>query len=160
MPIGKTEARSGEDDDLDDDEDGEDVTRCVCRRFDYPGVPVPVGEGSKKDPRNHPLAGTETLSGGTFIQCESCNVWQHGGCVCILDDAKSLEHYFCEQCRPDMHKVYTGSKGYDCETILQSMRDVADFVEQAKTLSVSTLPRHHESPVRKERGRQFCRTNC
>ena len=52
-------------------------------------------------------------TGGMFIQCDTCKVWQHGGCVGILNEEMSPEEYFCEQCRKELHKLATTSKGYD-----------------------------------------------
>jgi len=43
-------------------------------------------------------------AGEFFVQCEMCNVWQHGQCMGIRnEDAVKADHYFCEQCRPDLH---------------------------------------------------------
>ena len=50
--------------------------------------------------------------GGLFIQCDVCKVWQHGGCVGIMDEAASPDEYFCEECRKDLHKVTSSPKGY------------------------------------------------
>jgi hypothetical protein len=101
------------DDELDDDIAEEDeVTRCLCGMQEYPGPPSDAGKS--KDGQlsigDADLLGEE--SGGLFIQCDVCKVWQHGGCVGIMDEASSPENYFCEECRPDLHKVMTSSKGY------------------------------------------------
>ncbi|KAI0279343.1 hypothetical protein BGY98DRAFT_969102 [Russula aff. rugulosa BPL654] len=43
-------------------------------------------------------------AGEFFVQCETCNVWQHGQCMGIRnEDAVKADHYFCEKCRPDLH---------------------------------------------------------
>lgn len=81
-------------------EDNE-VTRCVCGNQDYPGPPIVDDDA-------------EDLSedvGGLFIQCDSCSVWQHGGCVGIMDDSMTPENYYCEECRPDFHKIFTNEVG-------------------------------------------------
>ncbi|KAK4991635.1 Histone deacetylase complex subunit [Elasticomyces elasticus] len=52
------------------------VVRCTCKRHDYPG----------------------SGPGGFFIQCDSCSVWQHGGCVGIVDESSAPDTYFCEIC--------------------------------------------------------------
>lgn len=79
-------------DDLDDDIAEEDeVTRCVCGYQEYPGLPSDAG--------------------GLFIQCDICKVWQHGGCVGIMQEEASPDEYFCEECRKDLHKVTTSPKG-------------------------------------------------
>ncbi|KAF9696286.1 hypothetical protein EKO04_005624 [Ascochyta lentis] len=89
------------DDDLDDDMVEEDeVTRCVCGYQEYPGPPSDAAKSLEGD----------DLS-GLFIQCDICKVWQHGGCVGIMDEAASPDEYFCEECRKDLHKVTTSPKG-------------------------------------------------
>lgn len=107
-------------DDIDEDDADGEVTRCVCGQLDYPGPPVPLSDGS----RNHngkdngkltSLAAAEGLpedAGGLFIQCDKCHVWQHGGCVGIMQEELSPDNYYCEQCRKDLHKVTTGARGY------------------------------------------------
>jgi len=98
-------------DELDDDMAEEDeVTRCVCGFQEYPGS-ASTADASK------PGAGptdTEVQAddlGGLFIQCDICKVWQHGGCVGIMQEEASPDEYFCEECRKDLHKVMTSPKG-------------------------------------------------
>jgi hypothetical protein len=96
-------------DDLDDDIAEEDeVTRCVCGYQEYPGLPSDAGKpGSAltdSDAQGDDL-------GGLFIQCDICKVWQHGGCVGIMQEEASPDEYFCEECRKDLHKVTTSTKG-------------------------------------------------
>jgi hypothetical protein len=47
-----------------------------------------------------------------FILCDGCSVWQHGGCVGIVEESQSPDKYFCEQCRPKQHSVHRDVKGY------------------------------------------------
>ncbi|BFZ56673.1 Transcription factor bye1 [Savitreella phatthalungensis] len=86
-----TPATNDEDEDDDDEarvnntstaaaDDSADAIRCVC------GQTEEVEDDDK-----------------TFIQCDKCQVWQHAPCVGLSDDAIP-EQYFCEQCRPDLHK--------------------------------------------------------
>ncbi|KAI5297681.1 hypothetical protein KEM56_004623, partial [Ascosphaera pollenicola] len=49
--------------------------------------------------------------GSLFIQCDACKVWQHGGCVGIMDEEASPEEYFCERCRGDLHRIVIDGKG-------------------------------------------------
>ena len=98
------------DDELEDDIAEEDeVTRCVCGYQEYPGPPsdTPKSMSALADPDVQ----ADEL-GGLFIQCDVCKVWQHGGCVGIMDEAASPDEYFCEECRKDLHKVTTSPKGY------------------------------------------------
>ncbi|TPX24094.1 hypothetical protein DIZ76_013437 [Coccidioides immitis] len=109
-----------------DEEDGdeEEITRCICGQQDYPGLPpssretigrsslkAGVKEESNQDPS---AAASEILSddaGSLFIQCDSCKVWQHGGCVGIMEEALSPDEYFCEKCRKDLHRVIVSGNG-------------------------------------------------
>jgi hypothetical protein len=72
--------------DQDDEIDEEEAeTRCICGQLDPPD------------------------ENGLFIQCEKCQVWQHGFCVSISDDVP--EKYWCEKCRPDLHTIIVSSEG-------------------------------------------------
>lgn len=103
-----------------EDEEGEDeVTRCICGHLEYPGMPIPVDDSPKINSKgidvSDPSAAPTTLpedAGGLFIQCDVCKVWQHGGCVGIMDEAMSPDEYFCERCREDLHKITTAANGY------------------------------------------------
>ncbi|KAJ4294988.1 Histone deacetylase complex subunit [Kalmusia sp. IMI 367209] len=101
------------DDELDEDIAEEDeVTRCVCGQQEYPGPPSDAGkskDGQLSSVTEADLQGDD--AGGLFIQCDICKVWQHGGCVGIMDEAASPEEYFCEECRKDLHKLMTSPKG-------------------------------------------------
>ncbi|KAF2818350.1 PHD-finger motif-containing protein-like protein [Ophiobolus disseminans] len=96
-------------DELDDDMAEEDeVTRCVCGFQEYPGSPSDaIKSGSALADPDVPA---DDL-GGLFIQCDVCKVWQHGGCVGIMQEEASPDEYFCEECRKDLHKVMTSPKG-------------------------------------------------
>lgn len=85
-----------DDDDVDDDEE-EEVTRCLCGHAEYQG-----DDGSG-----------DSTSDGFFIQCDKCHVWQHGFCVGIMDSSSAPDEYWCEKCKPDLHKLITKPHGYD-----------------------------------------------
>ncbi|KAH7235840.1 hypothetical protein BKA59DRAFT_287418 [Fusarium tricinctum] len=92
-------------DDLQEEED--EAVRCICNAEDYPGRP-PV-EGADLEFFNA-IEFTEEVT-GFFVQCDVCKVWQHGACVGIFSAESSPDEYFCEQCRKDLHKIYTASNG-------------------------------------------------
>ncbi|KAJ9155197.1 PHD-finger domain-containing protein [Pleurostoma richardsiae] len=79
----------------DEVEDDNESVRCVCKKQEYPGPPT-IEEDTK----------LEDLA-GFYVQCDICKVWQHGGCVGIMSEESSPEEYFCEQCKPEFHKIYT-----------------------------------------------------
>jgi hypothetical protein len=104
----------------DDDEivEDEETTRCVCGQLEYPGPPIDasprgVRSGSKSHtaPSVTEADGQSDEAGGLFIQCDKCKVWQHGGCVGIMDEAASPENYFCEECKPEFHQVLKSITG-------------------------------------------------
>ena len=95
-----------------EDEGEEEITRCICENLEYPGLPVSLSDTSRAAAKGdtNPAALTEDTT-GWFIQCDGCKVWQHGGCVGIMDEHTSPEEYFCEQCRKDLHKINTAANG-------------------------------------------------
>ncbi|KAL4788663.1 hypothetical protein BJX76DRAFT_344777 [Aspergillus varians] len=111
-------------DDEGDEEDEEEVTRCLCGQQEYPGLPLSRREalgrngarGAIKDenPLNISADTSDLMSddiGSMFIQCDSCKVWQHGGCVGIMDEAMSPDEYYCEECRKDLHRISSEANG-------------------------------------------------
>lgn len=83
----------------------EDVTRCICGLQDYPGPPLSEAFESVditqiEDP------------GALFIQCDGCSVWQHGGCVGIIEESQCPDKYYCEDCRPKQHDLHNDARGY------------------------------------------------
>jgi hypothetical protein len=50
--------------------------------------------------------------GGLFIQCDDCQVWQHGGCVSIMEESAVPDNYYCEECKPDLHELLRSINGY------------------------------------------------
>lgn len=86
------------------EEEEEEVTRCICGQQDYPGPPLSeafsAAEAQAED------------AGGLFISCDGCSVWQHGGCVGIVEERQVPDKYFCEECRPKLHELHTDARGY------------------------------------------------
>lgn len=107
------------------DDDGE-ITRCICGQQDYPGLPsvyralLPAGatfrgsKASKLQSDEMAAVFSDTGSdeyGSLFIQCDICKVWQHGGCVGIMNEASCPDEYFCEKCRTELHHIVVGPTG-------------------------------------------------
>lgn len=88
-------------------ESEDDVTRCICGHQEYPGPPLTEDYASSVVPSDP----ASDDAGGLFIQCDKCHVWQHGGCVGIMDESNSPENYFCEQCDKRLHSVMTDPRG-------------------------------------------------
>ncbi|KAH9858425.1 hypothetical protein C2E23DRAFT_1972 [Lenzites betulinus] len=59
-----------------EDEEESGVTRCICE-----------DEGDQ---------------GEFMAQCEECKAWQHGVCMGYADADLVPQHYFCEQCKPEL----------------------------------------------------------
>ena len=98
-------------------EEDDEAVRCICGSDEYPGPPQMTEEDSKKGVKDGtelemlaPEDYTEDLA-GFFLQCDTCKVWQHGGCVGIKNEDMSPDEYYCELCRPHLHKIYTASNG-------------------------------------------------
>jgi hypothetical protein len=116
----RSDAGDGLDDGVDRIIEDEETTRCVCGFTEYPGPPVelppPTFAASHRATKSNsvvalplpPAADTDGQAdepGSLFIQCDTCQVWQHGGCVGIMAVAASPDNYFCERCRPELHQV-------------------------------------------------------
>ena len=105
---------ANEDEDLPEEED--EAVRCICGFDDYPGPP-PLDDESKNSSKDamdiDPIFSTDVNDdmAGFFVQCDICKVWQHGACVGIMTEESSPDEYFCEQCRKDMHKIFTARNG-------------------------------------------------
>lgn len=94
------------DDDAMDANDGEDeITRCICGYLEYQG-----GDDDQSD------------TDGLFIQCDQCAVWQHGFCVGFTDSASTPENYYCEQCRPEFHRLTTSKSGLVVSSLKEYIR--------------------------------------
>ncbi|KAF9241624.1 hypothetical protein BU15DRAFT_44726 [Melanogaster broomeanus] len=66
-----------------EDVEEQGVTRCIC--------------GMNED----------DAEGGEFmVQCETCNVWQHGLCMGFESEAQlaAAADYYCEECKPERHQ--------------------------------------------------------
>lgn len=109
--------------DENEEAESEEITRCICGNAEYPGPP-PLSRdsvrlhntksGVKEERDQKKTAAEDNLleeTGNFFIQCDNCQVWQHGGCVGLLDESMSPDEYFCEQCRPEFHKIRRNSNG-------------------------------------------------
>lgn len=124
------------------EEVGEDdeAVRCICGFDDYPGPPQLGDEDNKhgihegiEEPIITVADVTEDLA-GFFLQCDICKVWQHGGCVGIMNEDTSPEEYFCEECRKDLHKIFTAPNGY---VNLQLFKDLIFHPKFIRTVSLS-----------------------
>ena len=102
----------------------EEITRCVCGQSEYPGLSDNTREerlaGNTKPRAKDENAPVKEMTapdlvleeaGNFFIQCDDCHVWQHGGCIGLMDETMSPDFYYCEQCRPGYHKVTRASNG-------------------------------------------------
>ena len=86
----------------DDDAEEQGITRCVC------GMNGPSQPPSPGPPSSSAIPSTEEdADGGEFmVQCETCNVWQHGLCMGFESEAQlaAAADYYCEQCKPERHQ--------------------------------------------------------
>ena len=103
-PTQHDEATQDDDNVQEGNAEEEDVTRCICGQQEYPGPPLSEAFN------NVDLQNDD--AGGLFIQCDGCSVWQHGGCVGIVEESLCPEKYYCEECRPKLHDQHTDERGY------------------------------------------------
>lgn len=118
----------------------EEAVRCICGLEDYPGPPQldeDTKEGIKEgieDSLINPADVTEDLA-GFFLQCDVCKVWQHGGCVGIMSEDTSPEEYFCEECRKDLHRIYTAPNGQRYSHYLPLYQSLSRTTSRAASFS-------------------------
>jgi hypothetical protein len=134
----------------DEGAEDEEAVRCICGLDEYPGPPQldeDTKEGIKEgveDSVLSPADVTEDLA-GFFLQCDVCKVWQHGGCVGIMSEDTSPDEYFCEECRKDLHRIYTAPNGYVTLRILVMPKYLCQFIRavssDARTWRRSSLTR-------------------
>lgn len=85
------------------DEEQDEVTRCVCGNDEISDINQSL----------QTLLQSEygiKIETDLFIQCETCSVWQHGYCVGLFTNNDVPEKYWCEECKPDLHKVIKKGK--------------------------------------------------
>lgn len=68
----------------------EEVTRCICGNDEF--VPTPRTKAFNASP-------------GLYVQCETCNVWQHGFCMGFMAEKDVPNDYYCELCQPSFHRI-------------------------------------------------------
>ena len=116
---------SAEDASDNEEEGGSEITRCVCGSQDYPGPPSTDDHKPQSED-----------SGNFFIQCDKCNVWQHGGCVGIMAEEDSPDNYSCELCEKRLHQLHTDDNGQSYSLYLPVTR--------------RTMPNHRKPSVSKD----------
>ncbi|KAH8590777.1 hypothetical protein B0O99DRAFT_634094 [Bisporella sp. PMI_857] len=126
--------------DADDMEEDDGTVRCICAFEDYPGPPqldAENGHGVREGIEGsliNPADVTEDLA-GFFLQCDICKVWQHGGCVGIMSEKESPDEYFCEECRKDLHKIYTAPSGQRYSHYLPLYQSISRTTSRAASFS-------------------------
>lgn len=94
----------------DEEAETEEVTRCICGFAEYPGPQPQIRDAGQKEDLAPPLdlapEGLPEETGNFFIQCDRCQVWQHGGCIGLVDESMSPEEYYCELCKPEYHRIH------------------------------------------------------
>lgn len=103
---------------IEEDAEDDEAVRCICGFEEYPGPPQIADDDSKqavKQGVEKALINTSDVTedlAGFFLQCDVCKVWQHGGCVGIMNEDSSPDEYFCEECRKDLHRIHMTPNGY------------------------------------------------
>lgn len=83
----------------DNNEEEGGITRCICGEYYAPSERI-----SQSQPQNTVDDDEEQKDRGDWMaQCEMCTTWQHGQCMGYAAEKDMPEHYYCEECRPDLH---------------------------------------------------------
>lgn len=94
---GDDDDNNNDNDDEEDDEGAAEVTRCIC--------------GHAELQTAHLGKRAAQIDPGLFIQCDDCQVWQHGYCVGFYAEEDVPDVYYCERCRPELHVVVVRPSG-------------------------------------------------
>ncbi|EGW31035.1 uncharacterized protein SPAPADRAFT_156645 [Spathaspora passalidarum NRRL Y-27907] len=78
----------------------------------------------------------ENDQGGTFIQCDKCNTWQHAKCMGFTRNKRIPENYTCDQCSPEL---------YDKEKLKR--RSAKSQTPEKKTSTEEEEPKLDTKPV-------------
>lgn len=138
----------------DDLQEEDEAVRCICGFDDYPGPPPldddNIKHGVKDTTDIDPIFATDLTddAAGFFVQCDVCKVWQHGACVGIMTEESSPDEYFCEDCRRDLHKIFTASNGQRFSHYLPLKRP-----SRAASRSTSLAKDGTRSPPKEKEGR-------
>ncbi|RMZ91233.1 hypothetical protein DV736_g1523, partial [Chaetothyriales sp. CBS 134916] len=100
---------------------------------DYPGPSDPLRQMVKGQPPEE--FGDEL--GSFFVCCDKCSVWQHGGCVGLTNEDTLPDEYYCEQCKPELHKLIRGANG----SKISLYRPVLDPDEPSRSSSATSEQR-------------------
>lgn len=94
-------------------EEDDGTVRCICGLAEYPGPPLWTEDDKKRFGDLEFITAEDVTDdlAGFFLSCDSCKVWQHGGCVGIKNEDVSPEEYYCEECRKDLHRVFIATDG-------------------------------------------------
>lgn len=99
-----------------DIDEGEEVTRCICGNDEL--STIDAGLASLLLVEYHIKIDT-----GLFIQCEKCLVWQHGYCVGLFINEDVPDKYWCEECKPDLHRFIFDADGHLTRTLYRSVNE-------------------------------------
>lgn len=110
---------SPEPNNMDQGGDDDGTVRCICGFEEVPKELLTPDSIDLVDDEGRPIVKSELPVtaeiiedlAGFFLQCDTCQVWQHGACVGIIADSQSPDNYYCEECRKDLHSIRTRSNG-------------------------------------------------
>lgn len=127
-----------------DIDDQEEVTRCVCGNDELAAIDSSVSSLLQQE--YHIKVDT-----GLFIQCDLCLVWQHGYCVGLFTSEDVPDKYWCEECKPDLHREVAAADGK--RTLYRPVNDSRKKLIAASTVELPAPERADsasapERPVR------------
>lgn len=109
-----------------DQDEAEEVTRCVCGNDEL--TTIDAGLASLLLQEYHIKIDT-----GLFIQCDKCLVWQHGYCVGLFINEDVPDKYWCEECKPDLHRLIYDADGGLKRTLYRSVNDTRQKLVELET---------------------------
>lgn len=136
-------ARSSNDQSSDVD-DAEEVTRCICGNDELTTIDSAMASLLQQEYYIK-------IDTGLFIQCEKCLVWQHGYCVGLFINEDVPDEYWCEECKPELHRFIYGEDGRLTHTLYRSVNDQREKLIESVTAGASDGEKSEKSESRSEK---------
>ncbi|SGZ54369.1 CIC11C00000000330 [Sungouiella intermedia] len=143
LPLDENGSKASDDQSSEID-DAEEVTRCICGNDEL--TTIDAGMSTLLQQEYHIKIDT-----GLFIQCEKCLVWQHGYCVGLFINEDVPDKYWCEECKPDLHRFVYGEDGHLTHTLYRSVNDDRQKLVASVTAGASDGEQSEKSEAKTEK---------
>ncbi|KAL3092235.1 hypothetical protein niasHT_022198 [Heterodera trifolii] len=90
-----------------------------------------------------------------MIQCDLCDVWQHGVCMGIISKRAVPEQYFCEQCKPRELQLSASQAAAKQKTFLMSLPQPPTGARRGRKSNKFKLQQQQQQMLQQRRKRML-----